>query len=58
LPWQQVPSGRFKEGDMEYQVNVHSSRYIELVGIFSDFLDDGEGSVVAVVKLVGRAVGA
>jgi hypothetical protein len=29
-----------------------------LVGIFSDFLDDGEGSVVAVVEFAGRAVGA
>jgi hypothetical protein len=28
-----------------------------LVGIFSDFLDDGEGSVVAVVEFAGRAVG-
>jgi hypothetical protein len=29
-----------------------------LVGVFSDFLDDGEGSVAAVVQLAGRAVGA
>jgi hypothetical protein len=28
-----------------------------LVGIFSDFLDDGKGSIVAVVKFAGRAVG-
>jgi hypothetical protein len=28
-----------------------------LVGIFSNFLDDGEGSVVAVVEFVGRMVG-
>jgi hypothetical protein len=28
-----------------------------LVGIFSDFLDDGEGSMVAVIEFVGRAVG-
>jgi hypothetical protein len=29
-----------------------------LVGVFSDFLDDGEGSVVAVVEFAGRVVGA
>jgi hypothetical protein len=29
-----------------------------LVGIFSDFLDDGEGSMAAVVEFAGRAVGA
>jgi hypothetical protein len=28
-----------------------------LVGIFSDFLDDGEGSMVVVVEFAGRAVG-
>jgi hypothetical protein len=28
-----------------------------LVGIFSDFLDDSEGSMVAVVEFAGRAVG-
>jgi hypothetical protein len=29
-----------------------------LVGVFSDFLDNCEGSVAAVVEFVGRAVGA
>jgi hypothetical protein len=28
-----------------------------LVGIFSDFLDDGEGSIAVVVEFAGRAVG-
>jgi hypothetical protein len=28
-----------------------------LVGVFSNFLDDGEGSMVAVVKFAARVVG-